>query len=98
MTRKGLDEFPVSGVWLVKEGSDVVVKVEIKLGDGTLQWVEIIREHQDGPFSHIAEPEKIRSEAVKGWEKNRNSRDRLEGDMKPLTPSTSSCAKKVRPK
>jgi hypothetical protein len=42
---------PVSGIHLVRLGDYVIVKAEI---DG--QWVEVIREHHDGPFSHIVEP------------------------------------------
>ncbi len=42
---------PVSGIHLVRIGDYVVVKAEI---DG--KWVEVIREHHDGSFSHIVEP------------------------------------------
>lgn len=42
---------PISGIHLVRLGDYVVVKAEI---DG--KWVEIIREHHDGSFSHIVEP------------------------------------------
>jgi hypothetical protein len=42
---------PVTGIHFVRLGDYVVVKVEI---DG--KWVEVIREHHDGSFSHIVEP------------------------------------------
>jgi hypothetical protein len=44
----------VEGVWLVREGDYAIVKVE-RSG----RWVEVIREHVEGPFSHICEPEGI---------------------------------------
>lgn len=46
----------VSGIWLQREGDDAVVMVE---RDG--RWIEVIREHVDGPFSHIVEPSGIRA-------------------------------------
>ena len=45
----------VQGVWLRREVEHAVVLVE---RDG--RWIEIIREHIDGPFSHIVEPAGIR--------------------------------------
>ncbi len=42
---------PVTGIHLVRLGDYVIVKAEI---DG--KWVEVIREHHDGSFSHIVEP------------------------------------------
>lgn len=46
----------VDGVWLCREGEYAVVKVE---RNG--KWIEIIREHIEGPFSHICEPEGVRT-------------------------------------
>lgn len=59
--RKGLEEISVSGVWLHKRGNDVIVEVERKMADGTFRWFEIIAESSNGAYSHIVEPEKIRS-------------------------------------
>lgn len=42
---------PVTGIHLVRLGDYVVVRAEI---DG--EWVDVIREHHDGSFSHIVEP------------------------------------------
>lgn len=42
---------PVTGIHLVRLGDYVIVNAEI---DG--KWVEVIREHHDGSFSHIVEP------------------------------------------
>lgn len=54
---------PVTGVWLLGDGRDAVVRVEV---DG--RWVDVIRERLpdpgDGelwPVSHIVEPDGIRS-------------------------------------
>lgn len=41
---------PISGVWLRREGDYVIVCVEV---DG--KWVQAIKEHHDGNFSHICE-------------------------------------------
>lgn len=41
----------VTGIWLKRIGDDVIVDAEI-----CGQWVEVIREHHDGSFSHIVEP------------------------------------------
>lgn len=38
----------ITGVHLVKIGPHVIVNIEV---DG--KWFEIIREHEDGSFSHI---------------------------------------------
>lgn len=46
---------PISGVHLVKIGEYVIVNVEI---DG--KWIEVIKEHESGSFSHICEPAGIR--------------------------------------
>lgn len=53
---KVLASIPVEGIWLRKDGEYVVVLVE--RGN---EWVEVIREHEIGPFSHIVEPEGIRA-------------------------------------
>lgn len=45
----------VSGIHLFRTGEHVVVSVEI---DG--RWVEVIRERNDGSFSHIVEPNGVR--------------------------------------
>lgn len=45
------DTVSVSGIHLVAEGRDIVVRAEV---DG--RWVEVIRELNDGPISHIVEP------------------------------------------
>lgn len=45
------DAVPVTGIQLVRLGDYVVVRAEI---DG--KWVDVIREHHDGSFSHIVEP------------------------------------------
>lgn len=42
-------------IWLRREGDHVVVLVEDSIGE----WVEVIREHFDGNFSHIVEPRGI---------------------------------------
>jgi hypothetical protein len=46
----------VSGIWLRAEGKHAVVLVE---RDG--QWTEVIREFLESPFSHIIEPDGVRS-------------------------------------
>ena len=46
-----MKDFPVSGIWLRREGNYAVVLVE---HEG--EFVEVIREHIEGPFSHIVEP------------------------------------------
>jgi hypothetical protein len=61
MNRIGLEEISISGVWLHKRGNNVIVEVERKLANGTFQWFEVIAEPSDGEYSHIVEPEKIRS-------------------------------------
>jgi hypothetical protein len=45
----------VTGVHLKRIGDHAVVSVEI---DG--KWVDIIKEHVNGPFSHFCEPSGIR--------------------------------------
>ena len=46
-----------SALWLVAEGEFAVLKIEVKPGE----WVELIRERLDAPFSHIVEPSGISS-------------------------------------
>jgi hypothetical protein len=48
----------VTGIHLLRLGNHVVVNAEI---DG--KWVEVIREVHDGAFSHIVEPNGMRSAA-----------------------------------
>lgn len=48
----------VEGIWLVREGDFALVRVQL---DG--KWIEIIKEHLDGPFSHICEPNGVRFQA-----------------------------------
>jgi hypothetical protein len=75
VSRVGLEEASVSGVWLHRDGDYVVVEVERKLADGTFKWYELIREHRDGNYSHIAEPAKIQSlfwERESGADKERS--------------------------
>lgn len=50
----------ISGLWLRREGDHVVVLVE-----QSGAWVEVIREHFAGPFSHIIEPSGIRAVLAK---------------------------------
>ena len=62
MPRIGLEEISISGVWLHRDVNGyVVVEVERKLADGTFKWFEVIRAREDSAYSHIVEPEKIRS-------------------------------------
>jgi hypothetical protein len=49
---------PITGIHLYKVGGHVVVCAEI---EGT--WVEVIREREDGSYSHIVEAEGMRSAA-----------------------------------
>lgn len=51
-----LASIPVEGIWLRREGQYIVVLVE-----RGKEWVEVMREHESGSFSHIIEPEGIRS-------------------------------------
>ncbi len=39
-------------VWIHRSGDNIVVELEAP--DGS--WVEVIREHVDGNYSHIVEP------------------------------------------
>lgn len=48
--REWKEPVPVTAVHLVRIGDHVIVNVEV---GG--QWVEIIREHHEGSFSHICE-------------------------------------------
>ena len=50
----GRETIKIEGLWLRREGDHVVVLAEV---DGN--WVEVIREHVDGSFSHIVEPDGI---------------------------------------
>ena len=59
--RMALDKIEVSAVWLVKVGNKACVRVEV---DG--RFVDIIEEHEDGPFSHICEAGGIRSRIADG--------------------------------
>jgi ribosomal protein L37AE/L43A len=54
MQRVGLESVAVEGVWLRRIGDWVEVLVEMNRN-----WKTIIREHFDGPFSHICEPDGI---------------------------------------
>ena len=47
---------PVTGIHLLRIGDQAIVRAEI---DGV--WVEVIREHVDGSFSHIVEPAGMRA-------------------------------------
>jgi len=55
--RMGLNSISVEGIWLRRIGDWVEVLVEIDR-----KWKTIIREHYDGPFSHICEPNGIAAE------------------------------------
>lgn len=44
----------LAAIHLVREGNYAVVKIE-----HNDEWIELIREHIDGPFSHIIEPSGI---------------------------------------
>jgi hypothetical protein len=57
--RVGLQSIAVDGIWLRREGEYAVVLAEL---DG--KWVEVIREHVEGPFSHIVEPDGIKAKAT----------------------------------
>lgn len=48
----------VSGVWLRRIGDKAIVAVEIRG-----KWIDVITEDIDGNFSHIVEPNGIRSAA-----------------------------------
>jgi len=54
--REWKEPMPVTAVHLVRIGDHVIVNVEV---GG--QWVEIIREHHEGSFSHICEAGGIRA-------------------------------------
>ena len=47
-----------NAIWLRRDGDYVVVLVETKI-DGMSAWAPLMREHFDGPFSHIIEPSGI---------------------------------------
>lgn len=49
-----------SAIWLRREGDYAVVLVETKI-DGVSTWVEVMREHIEGAFSHIIEPSGVES-------------------------------------
>lgn len=49
---------PITGVFLKRIGQYAIVEVEI-----AGKWVEVIREHADGFYSHIVEPLGIRRAA-----------------------------------
>jgi hypothetical protein len=46
----------MEAIWLRRDGQHAVVLIEATKG----QWVELIRENLDGPFSHIIEPTGIK--------------------------------------
>lgn len=48
----------ISGIWLRKSGNRVQVLAESKGKDGK-HWFLVIEEHENGSYSHIAEPGKI---------------------------------------
>jgi len=50
------DGIRVTGIHLLRLSDKVIVKAEI---DG--KWIEVIREHVDGAFSHIVEPGGMRT-------------------------------------
>lgn len=52
---KAASAVPVSGIWLRREGDLAVVAAEV---DG--RWLDVMAEHVDCNFSHIAEPGGIR--------------------------------------
>ena len=54
MSEKQVKHSAERAIWLKREGTDTVVCVE---AGG--QWVEVIREPCDCPFSHIVEPSGI---------------------------------------
>jgi hypothetical protein len=45
-------------IWLRRDGDAVIVEVEVPAADpsGEPRWVEVIREHIGGCFSHCVEP------------------------------------------
>lgn len=53
----------VTGIHLLRIGDSVIVRAEV---DG--KWVEVIREHHDGYFSHIVEPGGILRATLQTWE------------------------------
>lgn len=64
----------VTGIHLVKSGAFTLVRAEI---DG--RWIEVIREHSDGPFSHIVEPGGMRQAARTSQETNMSAEDDRDG-------------------
>lgn len=57
-TRIGLQEIAVSGIWMRRIGDFVELLAE---NPENHEWMEIAREHFDGPFSHIVEPNGVQS-------------------------------------
>ena len=57
--KMGIHSIGIEGLWLIRLGTDAVVRVEI---DGT--WMEVVRESLDGEFSHIVEPNGIQAVKV----------------------------------
>ena len=55
----GSHAVPVTGIWLLRLGDHAIVRAEI---DG--KWVEVIREHVGGSFSHIVEPAGMRGHST----------------------------------
>ena len=50
----------VTGVWLLAIGDYSIAKVEVNE-----QWIEVIREHKEGAYSHIIEPTGIRKKVTR---------------------------------
>ena len=50
----------MKAIWLKREGVHAVVLIESAKG----QWIELIRENIDSPFSHIIEPAGIAARLV----------------------------------
>jgi hypothetical protein len=46
-----MDQISIGGVWLRREGDQVIVSVEVDN-----QWRDVIQEHIAGNFCHIVEP------------------------------------------
>lgn len=63
-----ITHFVATAIHLVREGGDVVVKLE--MGD---HWVEVIREHAEGPFSHICEAAGVADRFKRSLEEGRKT-------------------------
>ena len=64
--RGGQEPIAVEGVWLRKEGARAIVLVQV---DG--EWVEVIRESVDAPFSHTVDAERDATAAAEAQSANR---------------------------